>query len=99
MRSESYSRLPDDIKKIFDEEWAKLPQLNIDLFRPWLKDVYEHILPEANVKLIKATDEEKARLAEYSRPVWDEWVAAREKEGIAGARSILNKMLELNGIK
>lgn len=99
INKESYERLSGDLKEIFDEEWAKLPQHYIDVYAPFADKVRTKILPENNNTIIHLTDDEKTKFVEACRPVWDEWVAAREKEGYSSAREILNKLLELNNVK
>lgn len=99
MSKASWAKLPADIQNMFKEEFAKHPQHYIELFGPFEKEVFQKTLPEAGCHVVEITAAEKAKLAVLSRPVWDSWVAAREKEGMTSARDVLNKMLQLNGIK
>lgn len=95
MNKDKYAALPDYAKEIIDEttgvEMARKCGLTLDegaaADAQWMMDEGHtfYVIP----------DDERERWVDAVTPMWDKWVADREKEGFSNARDILNSAIEL----
>jgi TRAP-type C4-dicarboxylate transport system substrate-binding protein len=81
----AYAKLPDEWKKLYEEArplaYKALVQAYDDADKKWIP-IYEKMPQLKEVRFSDADLEELK--AKGGKPVWDEWVAAREKEGLPG---------------
>jgi len=105
MNKDFYESLPDDLKKLFDEE---LDPALIDL----IATVYEEGVVTSTQKMeavfkskgkgefITLSDEERARFIAPTKQAWDDWVAEADKRGMDGEKMLSNfkSILKENGV-
>ena len=81
----AHAKLPDEWKKLYEEArplaYKALIQAYVDSDAKWIP-IYEKMPQLKEVKFSDADLEELK--AKGGKPVWDEWIAAREKEGLPG---------------
>jgi hypothetical protein len=81
----AYNKLPDEWKRLFMDSrkvaYDALVQAYVDSDKKWIP-IYE---ANPNLKEIRFTAEDLAKVEKMAgKPVWDEWVEARNKEGLPG---------------
>ncbi|NYT61676.1 TRAP transporter substrate-binding protein DctP [Alcaligenaceae bacterium] len=105
MNKPFYEKLPDDLKKMFDEE------LN-PAFQQLVAQTYERGAPEALKKMaeyfkergkgevINLSPEERSKFVASTQPAWDAWVAEADKRKMGGdaAMADFKEILKKNGI-
>jgi len=88
MNKKKWESLPDDIKKIFDEN-AGLP-LSIEAGRVY--DQVEPIMKEkclkAGMQIVEMTPEAKAKLHEVTMPIREDWVKEMDGKGLPGKETL-----------
>jgi TRAP-type C4-dicarboxylate transport system substrate-binding protein len=99
MNKDKWNSLPDDIKKIIDDEsglkysrfMGKLMQEANDHF---MQVILDHDKKVGNPPPLKLSDDELARWVKATEPVIEEWVAKNEKKG-RPAKAMLNDIREM----
>jgi TRAP-type mannitol/chloroaromatic compound transport system substrate-binding protein len=81
----AYAKLPDEWKRLYMNSrkvaYDALVQAYVDADKKWIP-IYE---ANKNLKEIRFTAEDLAKVEQMAgKPVWDEWVEARKKEGLPG---------------
>lgn len=97
MNKDSWNALPEDVKKVF----AKVGEEQVDNYIRIYKESYATAFADFDkegVERINLSAEDRKKMTGVARPIWDGWVKKQEKKGLPG-REVLNKVLELNGIK
>ncbi len=89
----AYAKLPDEWKQLINDAipvaYEALVKAYEEADKKWIP-IYQ---ANANLKEIRFDPENLAKVQEVAgRPVWDEWVAEREAEGLPG-REILDQVL------
>jgi TRAP-type C4-dicarboxylate transport system substrate-binding protein len=84
---DSWNRFPEDLK-------ALLPDVREQVIQAYFKAYDEgdqHWLPifKEKLEIVKFPPEERAKMVEASKPLWDQWAADQDKEGHGGTE-ILN---------
>lgn len=98
MNKDFWTTLPDDIKQVFTEVASREPDIYLKHYNAEYKVIYEETFPNAGVERIELLAADKAKIQAAAEPVWEVFVEKREKEGLPG-REVLNRWLEINGIK
>ncbi|PWA04688.1 hypothetical protein DCC39_18670 [Pueribacillus theae] len=97
MNKDFHDSLPDDLKKLFDEElFPKLSELIIESYDSELDAAYADIekAVEKRGEVITPTDEELEEFREAGKPAWDEWVEDANKKGYNG-QEMLDDLLKM----
>ena len=77
MNKQFYESLPDDLKKLFDEELnPKLSELLMESYQTELEKSYEVLEQEIGDRgeIITMSEEEINRMKEAGKPAWDTWI-------------------------
>jgi TRAP-type C4-dicarboxylate transport system substrate-binding protein len=98
MNKDSWNGLPENIKHTFLDV-AGYESEAFTCFRHvngWVPA--EQKFREAGLEETEFSEADQAKIVEAAKPVWEDWVKKEEKKGLP-AREVLNRCLELNGMK
>ena len=88
MNKDSYAKLPDEVKQIFEETTGRKGALEIaDLYDAAAVTVINEIIPQYNGIFNEPGETLKKELTEICAPIWDEWI--QENAGKFNSREIL----------
>jgi TRAP-type C4-dicarboxylate transport system substrate-binding protein len=103
MNKDFYNKLPDDLKKLFDEELGpKLADLFTESYTKELEKAYQDL--EQGVKgkgeVITLTDDELNGFKVPAKRQWDSWVKEADQKGYPGEQMMddFKKMLQEEGV-
>ncbi|MED4582803.1 TRAP transporter substrate-binding protein DctP [Brevibacillus choshinensis] len=104
MSKNFYNKLPDDLKKLFDDELSpKLADLLTDNYTKELDAAYAKYEKEVAGKgeIITLSSEELARFKAPAKKRWDQWVEEANKKGYHGEEMMndFKKMLQEEGLQ
>ena len=99
MNQNTYNKLPDDLKKVFDDfstveasrKYATMFMATEPEARKLLEDKLARL---GNDPIYVMPPEEKARWREALQPVWDTWAEDMEEDGLPG-RQMMDDMLSI----
>ena len=97
MNKDSWNKLPDDIKGIFQKAGEEQPAEFIRIYKSNYDRIYK-AFDEAQVEIIDFSEADKKKLRDTAQVAWDKWVKDQEKKGLPG-QELLDKCLELCGQK
>ncbi|AXS42427.1 C4-dicarboxylate ABC transporter substrate-binding protein [Breoghania sp. L-A4] len=83
VNTDAYEALPDDFRKALDESAEPAVQHYLDTYAK----VYDRWWPDLekrNITQVKFSDADLAAMQEKAAPIWKEWVADMESQGIPG---------------
>lgn len=98
MNKDSWNGLPENIRLSFTEVAGYEPDA-FTAFRyvnGWVPS--EEKFRKAGAEIMEFNKTDKAKVTEAAKPIWEKWVKSQEKKGLPG-REVLNRCLELNGMK
>ncbi|MFA8439362.1 TRAP transporter substrate-binding protein [Pueribacillus sp. YX66] len=103
MNKDFYEKLPDDLKKLFDEELnPALSELFTKSYETELEKSYEQLEKElaSRGEIITIPDKELQRFKQAGKVSWDEWIEDANKKGYPGQEMVdeLFKMMEEEGL-
>ncbi|PWA11959.1 hypothetical protein DCC39_08475 [Pueribacillus theae] len=104
MNKTFYDNLPEDLKKIFDEELnPKLTELVTESYKLELEKSYEKLKDEVanRGEIITPTEEEVKIFKEAGKAAWDNWIETADKKGYNGQEMVdeFIKLLEEEGLQ
>ncbi len=94
MNKDSWNKLPDDVKKIFDDLRREQAQWTGEYMDSHLKEAVEWSKKKYDIKIYELSDAEKKQAAETLKPMIADWKARASKAGV-DAEDVFNTMLEL----
>jgi len=93
MNKKKWDKLPQDVKKVFEDLSTSLACLNAKTLEnesAWVTQA----LKDRGDQVVTLSPEERQRIMDKLSPIYDEWVKGINKKGMDG-RAILNKMIKL----
>lgn len=104
MNNDFYDKLPDDLKKLFDEEFGpRLGELFTESYTKELETAYEKLKSEVDGKgeFITLSPEEMKEFRGSAKSVWEDWVKDANDMGYPGEEMMaeFKKMLEAEGLE
>lgn len=100
-----YEKLPDDLKKLFDEElnpaFQQLIAQTYETGAPAaLKKMAEHFKEKGKGEVYELSPEERAKFVSSTKVAWDAWVEEADKRNMDGEKTMADfkAILEKNGI-
>ncbi|PWA11112.1 hypothetical protein DCC39_09740 [Pueribacillus theae] len=104
MNKDFYESLPEDIQKMFDEEFGpKLSEMFIESYTKELEKSYKTLEKEVEGRgeIITLSDKEAQRFKEAGKPAWDAWIEDADKKGYNGQEMVdeLFKIMEEEGLQ
>ena len=91
MNMDTYNSMPDDVKAIIDDKMA-VREFSLNTIAAF-ENVYDMVLQgwlDAGGERIEWTPEAIAELDELMAPVWDNWIAEKEAQGLP-ARQVIDE--------
>lgn len=84
MRQASYDALPDDLKKVIDDNIGIEKSVEVAKKIDLLTAEAKKVLRDHGNELYSITDEERARWAEAAKPAYQIWIGEMNKKGLDG---------------
>lgn len=97
MNKDSWKALPEDVKKVFEQASKEQIDTFINGYKAAYKKTFADFRKEG-VETIDLSAADNKKVTEAGRSLWEKWAKKQEKEGLAG-QEVLNRCLELNGLK
>ena len=98
MNKDSWTALPEDIRKTMIREAKNLPKFYLDHILGEHRKALNKTYPKYGIQVIELSAADKAKVRNASIPVWNSWVKKMEKEGLPG-KEVLEKWKEWNGVR
>lgn len=99
MNTQTYNRLPEDIKQVVDKYSGRYASVDLFATRYDEGDIsaFEKLKADPGMSIYKWTEEDIAMAAELSKPVVDKWKSDMAAKGLGTpAQKIYDEMLKLN---
>ncbi|MDQ1002193.1 TRAP-type C4-dicarboxylate transport system substrate-binding protein [Neobacillus niacini] len=90
-----YDNLPDDLKKLFEEDLApKLVELYEDTYLAEIEKLETEWIDAGGNEFINLPEEEMKKFKRTAKPIWDQWVEEANKRGYPG-EEMMEDFIEL----